>query len=387
MSGGPGVAVVAPGFEPVAHLLREAAAADPYQRSQLCVLHRGVTVLDVCAGEGVVPEAVTSVFSASKGLGSLVVAWLVQEGLLDPSRPVAAYWPEFAAAGKADITVNQLLSHQAGLLGVPGGLPMEQLLDPRAAAAALAALEPQWTPGIAPGYHAISFGPLAEELVLRACGRSAQELYEELLRAPIDAQAWLGFPEGMEPRFVPAPQVPEPVVEDPFSLEGLALNSLRGFTDEAGQRVGLLQAVNQRRVRASGSLAVGGVANARGLAAVYAAAVTGIVVPGHNDPRAPLLSEETVRSVARERVYGPDRVSGDLRAFGLGFARPKPGEDFGSAEALGHNGANGTVAFADPAWETAFAYVPFVPQPTGGDSLSQRLTVELRKALVELNAR
>ena len=199
-------ALIAPGFEAVAEEFTRAVAAEPGFGAQLAVYVHGAPVLRLAggvtaAGDAVTPDTLHAIFSTSKGLGSLVVARLIQDGLLDPALPVAHYWPEFAAAGKDAVTVNQLLSHQAGLPGVEGGFTMEELLESRPAAARLAASAPRWNPGAAFGYHALTFGTLLEELVLRVSGRRAQELYEEWFRAPAGADAWLGLPGEQRGRY------------------------------------------------------------------------------------------------------------------------------------------------------------------------------------------
>ncbi|MFH5878996.1 serine hydrolase domain-containing protein [Arthrobacter sp. NA-172] len=108
---------IAPGFEPVAELLGRFLGEDPEYSAQLAAYHRGVKVLDISGGPHRRPDSVTGVFSCSKGVAGLVIALLVQEGLLDLEAEVVKYWPEFGAEGKAAITVAQLLSHQAGLPG------------------------------------------------------------------------------------------------------------------------------------------------------------------------------------------------------------------------------------------------------------------------------
>ena len=40
------------------------------------------------------------------------IAAAVSRGLLDYEDPVAKHWPEFAANGKQDVTVRQLIDHQ-----------------------------------------------------------------------------------------------------------------------------------------------------------------------------------------------------------------------------------------------------------------------------------
>jgi CubicO group peptidase (beta-lactamase class C family) len=375
--------IITPGFEATARLLAEATEQDPNHRAQLAVYVNGAPVLDLAVGSGLDADRLHGVFSVSKGLSSLVFAKLVQDGMVDPAAPVATYWPEFAAAGKAAVTVEQLLSHQAGLPGPVGGLSMDDFLESRPAAAVLASLAPQWTPGVAFGYHALTFGTLIEELVLRITGRRVQELYEEWIRVPADADAWLGLPEEQEGRYVPVPSVGGMGFVDPFGLSGLSMNSTAGFLDASGQRsYDLMQVPNLRRVREVGPAAVGGVATARGLARAYASAVTGL--RGEDGSlSAPLLSAETIAEVSRDRVFGLDRISGNLKAFGIGFMRPTPDRDFGSASAFGHDGANGTVTFADPTWGVAFAYLPFTPQDGARNGcLVQRLTVAVREALL-----
>src|SRR5699024_12183196 len=83
-----------------------------------------------------------------------------------------------------------------------------------------------------------------------------------------------------------------------------------------------------------------------------------------------LLDPDTWAQVARERVFGPDRISGQPQSFGLGFTKGTPGQEYGSIFAYGHNGANSSIAFADPAHKLAVAYLPAGPEgetqnPTG----------------------
>ncbi|WP_251041611.1 serine hydrolase domain-containing protein [Arthrobacter sp. ISL-30] len=118
--------IIAPGFESVAELFRSFLDQDPEYSAQLGAYHRGIKVLDISGGPHCRPDSVTGIFSCSKGMAGLVMALLVQDGLLDPDAEVVKYWPEFGAEGKATIKVAQLLSHQAGLLGIEGGLTLDE---------------------------------------------------------------------------------------------------------------------------------------------------------------------------------------------------------------------------------------------------------------------
>ena len=66
---------------------------------------------------------------------------------LDFDEKVCTYWPEFAQAGKAQVTVRQLLAHQAGLCVIDETLTPEILADLDRLAEILAAQKPAWEPG------------------------------------------------------------------------------------------------------------------------------------------------------------------------------------------------------------------------------------------------
>ena len=72
---------------------------------------------------------------------------LVDRGRLDYRAPVARYWPEFAQGGKAAITVDQVMSHQAGLDGVNVPISDAQLYAWTPFVDAIAAMAPLWEPG------------------------------------------------------------------------------------------------------------------------------------------------------------------------------------------------------------------------------------------------
>ncbi|MFC3513455.1 serine hydrolase domain-containing protein, partial [Amycolatopsis halotolerans] len=99
---------VADGFETVRDEF--AASAEASAGVQLAVRVRRRLVVDLWAGD-VTGETLTGVYSSTKGATTLVVALLVQDGVLDLDEPVARHWPEFAAAGKGGITVRDVLSH------------------------------------------------------------------------------------------------------------------------------------------------------------------------------------------------------------------------------------------------------------------------------------
>ncbi|WP_320781921.1 serine hydrolase domain-containing protein [Streptomyces sp. CRN 30] len=346
---------VAEGFEAVREEYAAVVAEErPDYEGQLCAYVRGRRVVDLWAGPDTGGDALHGVFSVTKGAAHLVVALLVQDGTLELDREVMHYWPEFAAAGKGTVTLRQLLAHRAGLVGCDAGLSREELADDRRVAARLAGQRPYWRPGAAFGYHALVIGALTGEVVRRATGRTLQEVYEERVRAPYGLDFHLGLPEEHEPRFRPVrPMEPTPQQQavldsaptGPHTITSIAFNS------HAPDPTDLLDHANSRAMRAAGPASAGGVASARGLAGMYAAAV------GVLDGRPPLLAPDTAAEVGQVHSIGFDLVLRAHKAYGLGFqATAENWYPFLGAGAFGHSGAGGAQAFADPRSGLAYGY-------------------------------
>lgn len=363
--------MVAPGFEPVAELFGRFLDQDPEYSAQVAAYHRGVKVLDLSGGPYIRPDSVTGVFSCSKGMAGLVIALLVQDGQLDLDAEVVKYWPEFGVEGKASITVAQLLSHQAGLLGPEGGLTLEEVNDSRLAAAKLAKLRPLWKPGAAFGYHALSIGIFMEELCRRITGSTLQEVFEYRIRAVTGAQFYLGLPESEESRFAPFRWAADPSWPwvDPASHLGLATNAAVGD---------ILDLPNIREVRAAGLSSAAGVSSADGMARIYAAALTGLA---GDAGVAPLLTEDTITTMTAEQVFGIDRVFGETGCFGTVFMKSHSRMPFGSYRAFGHDGASASLGFADPAYELGFGYVPQQAEPGGVGCRNFQLSSAVREVI------
>jgi len=357
-------------FAPVRVLFDSMLDADPGYSAQLAVYRQGARVLDLVGGPDSAADSMTGVFSVSKGVAALAFSLLVQDGLIDPDATVATYWPDFAQQGKGGVTVRQLLSHQAGLVGVQGGFAMEDYNDLEAVAARLAGMGSMWRPGSGTfGYHALTMGVFLEKLCLCVTGRRLQEVYEERIRAPYAADMYLGFPEALEPRFRPVRYSDEPFVGfmDPGSIAGVSGNVQAG---------NLLELPNVRSVRAAGSCSGAGVGSADGLARVYAGAITGI------DGLPAYLAPETVAIMGQEQIWGLDRVFCDTGAFAVTFMKAHPRMDFGSAQAFGHDGANGSLGFADPLYGLGFGYVPAWNEEGGTAGRAMQLSAAVRKVVL-----
>lgn len=346
---------VADGFEAVREEFAAFVSGErPDYEGQLCAYVHGRKVVDLWAGEGAGADSLYGVFSSTKGAAHLVVALLVQDGVLELDREVASYWPEFAAEGKGSITLREVLAHRAGLVGTDAGFTLEEAADDRAMAERLAGQRPFWRPGTAFGYHALVIGALTGEVVRRVTGRTLQELYEERIRAPYGLDFHLGLPEALEPRFRSVqPMLPTPpqqaeldaVPRGPHTLASIAFNT------HVPQPGDLVDYANSRTVRAKGPASAGGVAAARGLAGMYAAAISEL------DGRPPLLKPDTIAEVGQIHSCGQDLVGRVYKSFGLGFQTvADTAYPFLGAGAFGHSGAAGSQAFADPRSGLAYGY-------------------------------
>lgn len=343
---------VAAGYEAVRGEFEAAVASEPADHSaQLAAYVHGERVVDLWTGPDTDGDTLFAVYSSTKGAAFLATALLLQDGVLDPDRAVADYWPEFGAAGKAGVTLRQLLSHQAGVIGLADGrFSTAELADDAVLAARLAGQPPFWQPGAAFGYHALVIGALVGEVVRRATGQRLAEVYEERIRAPYEIDLFLGLPEEHEHRFrTSLPMQPTPrqqaaldaLPRGPHSLASIAFN----------RPSDLVEWPNHRKVRALGQASGGGVGSARGLARMYAAAGSDV------DGLPPLLKPETLAEVARAHSVGRDLVTGIHQAFALGFqAICHTQYPYLGAGTFGHDGAAGSQAFADPRDGFSYAY-------------------------------
>ncbi|WP_026196765.1 EstA family serine hydrolase [Sciscionella marina] len=345
---------VAEGFEPVREEFAAVAAEEGGDlAAQLVVYRNGARIVDLWTGPELTGDTLLGAYSASKGAAHLIVALLVQEGVLDLDERVAHYWPEFAVAGKQDLTVRELLAHRAGLVGADEGFGIEELADDRIVAERLGAQRPYWRPGTAFGYHALVAAALSGEVVRRATGRTVQQHFAERVREPYAVDFYLGLPDEQEHRF----RCAQPMVLTPERRAALAArasgpNSLTGiaFNRHHPRNPEVWELPNFRAVRANGTASFGGVASARGLARMYAAAI------GAVDGVPPLLTPETAAAFAQIQSIGYDLVTREHKAFGAGFHvtgeyHPALGQD-----TFGHSGAGGQQAFADPRSGLAYGY-------------------------------
>jgi len=362
------------GYEPVREAFERNFVENGDIGAGFCLYVDGAKVVDLTGGvrdtDGTAYDDTTLqlVFSSTKGVTATCAHLLAQRGELDLDAPVADYWPEFSAAGKADIPVRWLLSHQAGLVDVDRAMTVEEALDWTTICDALADSPPLWEPGTGYGYHAVTYGWLVGEVVRRVAGVDFGEFVRREISEPLGLDLWVGLPDDEQHRVspiinsgMPGLPTPEPAGDadsrtDAPSLVGMldmllgegnllgrALTAPGGaFTDD--------QVWNEARVRSAQIPAANGVTNAASLARMYAALVS--EVDGVR-----LLDADTLERAIAPQVSGPSTVPLLDIPFALGFMTHSPLSPLLNGRSFGHYGAGGSLGFADPDRRVAGAYV------------------------------
>ncbi|MEZ5560491.1 MAG: serine hydrolase domain-containing protein [Pseudomonadales bacterium] len=191
---------VAPGFERVREVFRdnfehgaEVGASFSVQRASEVLVDLWGGYQDRACTRPWLRDTLVNVYSTGKGPAAAAVAAAVDDGKLDYDAPVRDYWPELRAA-TGGLTVSQLLSHQAGLCGVDDTLAVTDLYDWSGMCRRLECQAPYWPPGTAAGFHAVTWGYLAGELVRRATGLSLGTLLRVRVAEPLGADFHIGLP-------------------------------------------------------------------------------------------------------------------------------------------------------------------------------------------------
>lgn len=338
----------------------------------VAVYRDGVKVVDLWGGyrDGVAlqpwqPDTMVNVFSSTKGVAALAVALAVSRGLFGYDDRVAAHWPEFAQAGKGEVTVRQLLGHQAGLPVLKPAPTLAEVADPDRLAPILAAQRPVWAPGTRHGYHAVTLGWYESELIRRTdpAGRTLGRFLADEIARPLGLDLHIGLPSSVSRDRVALLHqwkrveslrhlnvMPMRLVAASFNPVGLLARAgclPRDVTPWAGD-------YNRDDVRAVEIPSANGIATASAIARLYGAAATA-------DPALPLSTDvrDALTAMPAPPTRGErDKVLGVEVLFSLGLSKPAFGAVFGSSDkAYGTPGFGGSFGFADPDTGVGFSYV------------------------------
>src|SRR6202142_795439 len=308
--------------------VRSFASMFPHRRfggGALAVYLDGEPVVDVWTGwadrRGQVPwtaDTGTMVFSATKGLASTVIHRLVDRGLIEYDAPVAQYWRQFGANGKADITFRQLMRHQAGLSALRGS-SKQDLLDHELMERRLAAAPPGYSFGRS-AYHALTYGWLLSGLARAVTGKGMRQLIREELAEPLGTDGLhLGRPPAEAPTQAAQIIMPQSAFQNPvFNAVAPMIAAIPRAAGFSSLYFPGVKAVAQGDIPLLDAEipAANGVATARGLARMYGAIANGGRIDGTQ-----FLSPEVAAGLSGRRSLRPDGNLVIPLAFHLGYHR------------------------------------------------------------------
>ncbi|MBL1077850.1 beta-lactamase family protein [Nocardia sp. 2] len=320
----------------------------------LTVHRHGEPLVEVWTGESGPARPWTAdtgsvVFSATKGVAATVIHRLADRGLIDYAAPVSEYWPEFAANGKAKITVRQILTHSAGLSGLPEiARGLDDVLDHHLMEERLAAAKPDRLLGI-PAYHALTYGWLLAGLARAVTGRGMSELFRTEVAEPLGTD---GIHLGRPPAGVPTTAAT--LLGNRLAVVGtgyvpLFLGRSYGLPGAIGALarslflpgLEILVDGDDPAVLDTELPAGNGVCTATGLATMYGALANGGMVAGRR-----YLSPHTIKAMRRIESYRLDHtILYAPMLWHLGYhSLPIPGAHAG----FGHIGLGGSFGWAEP---------------------------------------
>ncbi|WP_397403650.1 serine hydrolase domain-containing protein [Phenylobacterium sp.] len=320
--------------------------------ASFCATLEGETVVDLWGGFADAEktrawerDTIVNVYSTTKTMTALTALLVADRGDLDFDAPVAKYWPEFAANGKAGVKVSHLMAHSAGLSGWEEPITNDDLYDWEKVTSLLAAQAPYWEPGTAPGYHALTQGYLVGEVIRRVTGRSLGTVFREEIAEPLGADFHIGLPAPEDHRV--AHLIPPPpgaaIADGPAQSELQANMSSNPGID--------VMATRTRGWRGAEIPAAGGTGNARSVAEIHAILANGGVAKGKR-----FLSEAGCRKALELQIEGTDLILGGPARFGLGFGLAGGAVPLPNPNSMFWGGYGGSLVIIDMDARTTFAY-------------------------------
>jgi CubicO group peptidase (beta-lactamase class C family) len=339
-----------PRFEPLRAVLAGNLASGADLGASVCATVRGETVADLWGGYADAEktrawqnDTIVNVYSTTKTMTALTALMLADQGVIAFEDPVAKYWPEFAAAGKQDVTVAHLMSHASGLSGWKEPLAKADLYDWEKCTSLLAAQAPFWEPGTQPGYHAATQGYLVGEVIRRATGKSVGTVFREEIAEPLSADFHIGLPASEDARV--ADLIPPPVSISEQSSSDIQAN----MANNPG--IDVLE-TRTRAWRGAEIPAAGGTGNARSVAEIHAILANGGVARGKR-----FLSEAGCRRALDCQIEGTDLVLGIPVRFGMGFGLSGGLVPLPNASSCYWGGYGGSIIIIDMEAGTTISYV------------------------------
>ena len=336
-------------FSEVKELFNELHSTDREIGSSFAVYKNGKPIIDIWGGYSDKDrqnkwekDTLATVWSTTKGVAAITLAYAFEKGLFDYEEKVSKYWPEFGCNGKEDITVGMLLSHQAGICG-SNAESVEDYYDQKIMAEELAQMAPIWEPGTASGYHSMTYGWLTSELIIRITGKTLGNYFKDEIGDPNQIDFHIGLPESEEYRV--AEMVPFPKEKNESN------NHPNDAQIASGRGPNLLKHQNSRAWRAAEIPSANGQGCASAIAKLYSLVVT-------DEKEIKILNDSTINTMTKERITNRDLVLDVVTRWGSGFIMNMHKVIYGPEEAsFGHSGWGGSCGFGDPNNKLGISYV------------------------------
>jgi CubicO group peptidase (beta-lactamase class C family) len=309
-------------------------------------------------------DTLTCVYSSGKAVVARLIADAVSDGALDYERPVAADWPDFAAAGKGAVTLAEALSHQAGICGFAEPIPPEDWTKREVITARVAALAPLWPPGTANGYHPQTVGFIANEVLRRRMDRSIGEILREQFYDIRGVEVHCGLIPAQMARAASMTKPPRAPDHRKSPLTEIAFLKPWSAVSGVSREAWMAAEIPASNIHAT----------AKGLADIVHPLANG----GRDTDGRIAINEDALREALRTRIEGDDLVlpfhlrwTAGLMANTNGFFGP-------SLSAFGSAGFGGSAVMIDPARRMSAAYVMNKMSPSlAGDPRAVRLFASL----------
>ncbi|MEO1252679.1 MAG: serine hydrolase domain-containing protein [Pseudomonadota bacterium] len=312
-------------------------------------------------------DTIACIYSSGKAVLAMLVALEASAGRINYDAPVAEYWPAFGVEGKEEITIAQVMSHQAGLPGFEDTTPPQTHVDWGAATAAVAAMAPLWPPGSVNGYHPQTVGYIIGEVLRRISGVSVGGRLRAL-KAQEDLSVFCGLRDEEIARaaFMQKPPRPPDL----------------GEINEATRRAFLARSAAAARVDRETWMRAEIPASNMHADAVSLARLLRPMAQGGVAAQTQLIASNILETAFAERICGDDLVLPFRLSWAAGLMR-NINRHFGPNEsALGHAGFGGSAVVIDPENRMTIAYVMNKMSPyLVGDPRSLRLIDAVYDAL------
>lgn len=350
---------VAPGFESVLEQF-EANLEDVELGAAFAVFQNGRPVVDLWGGTADAEtnrpwtrDTSTLIFSGTKGILSTVLLRLCSRRVLDLDRAVANYWPEFATADKAHVTVSDFATYTAGVPAIRQQVVDQGMINDPRLMANLIAQEPRVkVPRLI--YGPFTMGWILDELCMRTTGLEAREVFRREIAAPLNLEFGWGA-DGVH-------DLASVHHDDAFASQYDVFNT---------HKIALVRDIwanpipfprgevhwNRPERQHAYIPAANGAGTARSIAKLYATLIDDL--HGRNGPSGAIADPASVARAIDLKLREKDDALGFPFAYGQGGfrrrSRPRDGID---GDMFGHDGGGGSAHFAWPAAGIALSYTP-----------------------------